>query len=265
MRHTSYFWGAILLLAGILLLLQNLGLLAVDFWQILWPAVIILGGAWLLWGATRGRKTLPSESFRVPLDGAEKLRLDLHYGAGRLHLEPGSPAVSALEGTFEGGVEHEVRRQGAAIVVDLRVPTDRMLDFVPWGTDHGLDWAVLLSESPDIELNVDAGASENRLDLERLHVSRLTFKTGASATYIRFSERPENAQAEISLGAASAELTIPAGVSASIRIKSGLSGIKVDERRFPKRGEVYESVDFESAPHRLTLGVESGVGSVEIM
>jgi hypothetical protein len=265
MRRASTFWGAILLLAGALILLENLGLLAVDFWQLLWPGVIILFGIWFLWGATLGRKTLPAEAFQVPLEGADKLRLALHYGAGKLRVGPGGPSGTALDGSFEGGVEHRLDRNGTALDVDLRVPEDEVLNFIPWGSDHGLDWDIRLNDRVEVELNVEAGASENRLDLEQLNVSRLTFKTGASATKIRFSEVPQNAKAEISLGAASAELSIPSGVSASIRIKSGLSGIKIDQRRFPRRGESYESDDFVSAAHRLTLSVEAGVGSVEIM
>jgi hypothetical protein len=265
MRRTSYFWGAILILAGGLLMLENLGLLAVSVWQILWPAVIILAGLWFLWGTTIGRRAVPVETYQAPTDGAERLRLAIHYGAGKLRLGPGASSGNAFDGSFRGGVDHKLQRDGTLLDVDLSVPTDDFLDIIPWGTDHGLDWDLRLSESLDIELTVDAGASENTIDLRKLTVSRLTFKTGASDTRIQFSERPANALAEVSLGAASAELTIPVGVAASIRIKSGLTGINVDQRRFPRRGEAYESADFASADHRLTLQIEAGVGSVRIM
>jgi len=264
MRRGRTFWGAVLLLVGTLLLLENLGILTVDVWQVLWPSLIILFGMWFLLRSTTGPKSLPIETFQVPLDGASKLHLALHYGAGRLHVGPGSSAEAALEGTFEGGLDHEVNRRDTDLHVDLRVPTDDVLDLIPWGADHGLDWDLKLSDGVEVELSVDAGASENRLDLGGLNVSRLAFKTGASDTRIRFSERPENAQAEISLGAASAKLTIPDNVAASVRINSGLSGIKIDEHRFPRQGETYESPSFASAAQRLTIRIEAGVGSVEI-
>ncbi len=265
MRRGSTFWGAILLLAGALLLMQNMGILTIDIWQILWPSVIILFGLWFLLRSTTGPKSLPVESFQVPLEGASKLRLALHFGAGKLHIGPGSSSADALEGIFEGGLDHDVSRQGADLKADLRVPTDDLLDLIPWGAQTGLNWDLKLSDALEVELTVEAGASGNNLNLTGLNVPKLTFKTGASDTRIRFSDRAENAQAEISLGAASAKLTIPENVSASIQIKSGISGIKVDERRFPRQGDAFQSPDFESAAHRLTLHVEAGVGSVDII
>ncbi len=265
MRRGSTFWGAILLLVGALLLLQNLGYLTVNVWQILWPSVIILFGVWFLLRSTAGSKALPTEAFQLPLEGASRLHLAVHFGAGRLHIGPGGSSASALEGKFEGGLDKDVDRNGTNLDVDLRVPTDDVIDLIPWGTDHGLDWDVKLSDAIEVTLSVDAGASENNLDLKGLNVSKLTFKTGASDTRIRFSEQPENAVADIGLGAASAKLTIPEGVSASIEVKSGLSGIKVDEGRFPRQGDVYQSPDFGSASHRLSLHIEAGVGSIEIM
>jgi len=265
MRRGSTFWGAVLLVAGALLLMQNMGILTINVWQILWPIVIILFGLWFLLRSTTGPKSIPVESFQVPLEGASRLRLTLHFGAGRLHLGRGSSPADAVGGTFQGGLLHDVSRQGADLKVDLRVPTDDVLDLIPWGANTGLNWDLGLSDSVEVELSIEAGASENHVDLTGLNVPKLTFKTGASDTRILFSERAENAQAEISLGAASAKLTVPQAVSASIRIKSGLTGIKIDEHRFPRQGDTYQSPDFGTAAHRLTMRVEAGVGSVEIL
>jgi hypothetical protein len=265
MRRTSTFWGAIFLLAGALLLLENLGVLSIDAWQIPWPVAIILFGIWVLWRAATGPTAAPASTLEIPLDGAETLHLALHHGAGRLRLGGGAAQVMAVAGEFEGGVEHDTRMQGTALDVDLRVPTDNVLDLIPWGSGHGLGWDVRLNEAVRIELTLESGASENRLDLEGLNVSRLTLKTGASDTRIRFSERPESATAEVNLGAAAAELAIPASVSASIRVKSGLTEIKIDESRFPRSGDTYQSPDFASAAHRLSLTIEAGVGSIEIV
>lgn len=264
MRRSSTFWGAVLLLAGALLLMQNMGILTIDVWQILWPSAIILFGLWYLLRSTTGPKSLPVESFQVPREGASKLVLDIHFGAGRLHIGPGSSPDDALQGTFEGGLDHDISRKDTELKADLRVPTDDVLDLIPWGAHTGLTWDLKLSDALDLELMVEAGASENNLDLTGLNVPKLVFKTGASDTRIRFSDRAEDARAEINLGAASAKLTIPENVSANIQIKSGLSGIRVDENRFPRQGDAYQSPDFGSAAHRLTLHVEAGVGSVEI-
>ncbi|MEK7139194.1 MAG: DUF5668 domain-containing protein [Patescibacteria group bacterium] len=42
------FFGALLMLVGLVLLAQNVGLLPQDFWSVLWPAVLIALGVSLL-------------------------------------------------------------------------------------------------------------------------------------------------------------------------------------------------------------------------
>lgn len=265
MRRGSTFWGAILLLVGTLLLLENLGILSINVWQLFWPIAIIIFGVWFIWRSSTAPKSRQVDSFELPLEGSDRLNLTVHYGAGRLRIGGDCSSSMALEGTFEGGLDRDVNRRGADLDVDLRVPTDDVLDMIPWGTHSGLNWDLKLSDAVEVDLTVDAGASENTLDLAGLNVSNLTFKTGASDTRIHFSDRAEHAQAHLGLGAASAKLTIPENVSASIEVKSGLTEIRVDQDRFPRSGDVYQSADFGSASHRLTLHVEAGVGSVEIM
>ena len=65
MRRGSTFWGAVLLVAGALLLMQNMGILTINVWQILWPIVIILFGLWFLLRVTGDGKSGGSDSVAV--------------------------------------------------------------------------------------------------------------------------------------------------------------------------------------------------------
>ena len=86
MRHGTIFWGAILVLAGILLLADNLGLLGkINIWGLLWPLLLIFMGVWIILGRTL-RKPVRIEPGNVPLGDAEKARVRLQHGAGRLNL-----------------------------------------------------------------------------------------------------------------------------------------------------------------------------------
>jgi hypothetical protein len=57
---------------------------------------------------------------------------------------------------------------------------------------------------------------------------------------------------------------VPSGVAARIRIRGGLAGIKVDQNRFPRMGDTYQSADYDTAPNKVDVDIETGVGSVEI-
>jgi len=49
-----------------------------------------------------------------------------------------------------------------------------------------------------------------------------------------------------------------------IRIESGLSGITIDEKRFPHSGSHYISPDFAAAANKVEINIETGVSSVTI-
>jgi len=72
-------------------------------------------------------------------------------------------------------------------------------------------------------------------------------------------------RARLKSGAAHLFVRVPQDVAASIRIKSGLSGVNVDTSRFPMvEQNMYRSPDFDMAPHRVEIEAETGVGSLEI-
>jgi len=59
-------------------------------------------------------------------------------------------------------------------------------------------------------------------------------------------------------------MRVPSGVAARIRASGGLAEIHVDRGRFPRAGGVYQSADYDTAPNRVDIDVEAGVGSVNI-
>lgn len=54
-NSSQVFFAALLIVLGIVLLLGNLGLLALN-WNLLWPVILILFGLWLIWRAFRPRQ-----------------------------------------------------------------------------------------------------------------------------------------------------------------------------------------------------------------
>lgn len=59
-RRNGLFWGSILILAGVLLLLNNLGYLG-GFWRFFWPLLLILLGLWMGWAVIRQHPSEPRE------------------------------------------------------------------------------------------------------------------------------------------------------------------------------------------------------------
>jgi hypothetical protein len=272
MRRNEAFWGAVLLIAGTLFLLDNLNILErlglpdVNLWGLLWPLFLIALGVSFLLGRTAGRG-VTRENASIPLEGAREAEISLRHGAGRLSIRTGTAGADLLSGTFTGGLEHSSRLDGQRLAVQMRVPGGIGSIFSwpwNWGASGGIGWDVNLNPEIPLDLALNTGAGETLLDLRDLQVRAISLETGASATELTLPAAAGLTQVRIKSGVSSVKVRVPDGVAARIRTTGGLSSTEVDTLRFPQRGGFYESLDFETAENRAEIDVEMGVGSVEI-
>jgi hypothetical protein len=267
MRRGATFWAVILIVAGTLLLLSNLGIINVNVWGVIWPLLLIALGLFVLWGAFFGRSSVEAEEATIPLEGATQARIRVNHGAGRLHVEGGAGSSELLTGTFGGGLTQRVRRDGDRLDVEMRLPADVFPSFVfpwMWGTRNSLDWSFSLNGDIPLALRFETGAGEANLDLSGLLVTELRLETGASSTDITLPANAGYTKAKINAGAASAILRVPPGVAARIRASGGLASISVDRDRFPRQAGVYQSPDYETASNKVDLTIDTGVGSISV-
>lgn len=263
MRRESYFWGLFLVLLGILLLLDNLNILPADVnaWGLFWPIVLVaMGVRVLLPFVVKPGVRSAGEVLAIPLEAARSARIKVRHGAGELRIQPGAAAGSLLDGSFEGGVLHSVRRVGDSAEVELRLP-DVQFNWI--GDTHSLNWNIALSPEIPLALDLEVGASRNLLDLRGLRVNELQLSTGASDSEITLPEQGQ-VRAKVRSGAASVNVHIPQGVAARINARGGLAGISVDSTRFPRYNGLNQSPDYETAENRVELDIETGVGSVTV-
>jgi hypothetical protein len=260
MRRSALFWGTLLIFGGGLLLLDNLGVITVDVWGILWPTLLIAWGLSLL---VRSTSHKPSRTNRahVPLEGARHARLVLEHGAGRLEVNGGAEPGTLMDGVFSGGVNLDTHRAGD--LVEARLSADRM--GMPFGLDpHGYHWTLALNEQTPLNLEVKGGANEVRLNLSDLLVTDLRLSSGASSTEVWLPRQAGLTQVSVGTGVSSVEMRVPESAAARIRIESGLASIDINQARFPHHGGVYESPDFATAENKIEIRVSTGVASIKI-
>jgi hypothetical protein len=262
MRRGTFFWGFLLIVLGLVLLLDNLGLLGnIDVWNLLWPFFLIALGAWILLG-TIFRRAPETEHASIPLEGAQSARVRVRHGAGRLEVNAGTGMGLLAEGDFTGGLDYKSQLQGNMLEVKMR-PPQQIFPFT-WSPGTTLDWSFSLTRDIPLTLVYETGASENRLNLRELRLTELRLKTGASSTTIDLPANAGFTRVYVESGAASVNITVPDGVAARIQTKGGLSSIQVDTNRFPQMGGVYQSADYEMAANKVEMDIQMGVGSVNI-
>ncbi|MBI3764521.1 MAG: hypothetical protein HY260_21990 [Chloroflexi bacterium] len=271
---SRFFWPIFLIVAGVLFMLDNFGLLPGSAWGWIWPLLLVSVGVNLLLRWNRRRPAATGSPLwsggavndSLPLDGATSAQIVLRHGAGRLTVRAGGDPAVLFAGTFDGGLDKQVYRSGDRIEVTLRSDPP---GWGPWMWPGefgrgGLDWEMSLNPNISLSLSLETGASNCDLDLSALRVTDLALKTGASATDITLPAQAGFTRVRIAAGAAAVRVKVPDGVAARIRGRMGLGALNVDQSRFSRRDGTYESSGFESATNRAELEIDGGVGEVSV-
>ena len=264
MRRSYLFWGIIIIVAGFLFLLDNLNILPVSAWALIWPAALIILGLWFLFGRTLFARNQVESHLAIPLEGASQAILRIDHGAGKLAIDPHSSPDQLLKGDFSGGVEHEVTRDGNQAKVRLSATPEFFWSF-PWGTTGGFSWQIYLNPEVPFDLTLKTGASETRLNLTDLKITNLFLDTGASSTSISMPAHAGYTKATVHAGAASVDIRFPQNVAGLLHIQTGLAGININNTRFVQNGNTYKSPDYDMATDKVELNVEAGVGRISIL
>ncbi|HEY7522529.1 MAG TPA: hypothetical protein VH720_02585 [Candidatus Limnocylindrales bacterium] len=224
-----------------------------------WPWALVIVGAWFLLGAVWPWGPRHAETVVVPLAGAGEGNIRIKFGAGGLTSHVAAPG-NLVDGSFRGGALHRNRGGGR---VELEQDWGWGFGWFGW-MGRGSDWDLGLSGEVPLTLRLDTGASRVRLDLVDLQVRNLELHTGASDTIVRLPRSAGVTSVRAEAGAASLTLEVPTGVAARIRSRMGLGSTDVDEARFPRAGDGYESADYATATNRVDIDVQGGVGTFRV-
>lgn len=300
-RHGgSLIFPIVLIVAGLILLLNNLGIVPWSVWLSLaqlWPALLILLGIDLLLGrrhpgfgaaiavtmlvlvvgvalvgtARAGNASTVEKTESVPLNGATSGTVVVNLGAGQL-------AISSLPSNSSNLLQLTAQLSSGA---SLPPPTTRVENGAEtatidikgnapnWGflgsTSHGgADTTLLLNPRVPQTLRVNLGAGSGNLDLSSVPVHDLAVNLGAGQATIRFPASAGATTAQISGGAAGQlTLVIPPGVGAAIHTTDGLVNLKVSNR-FQAVSDGYQTADYGTAANRVDITLHVGVGQIDV-
>jgi hypothetical protein len=255
----SLTWPVVWIGVGIVLLLSTTGQLAAGPGELIaeyWPWLLVGLGIWFLIGAFIPGGRPPDETLAIPLRDVSGATVRVRFGAGTLDSTVAAPG-HLVDGRFLGGVLHRDLGNG---IVELEQDTSYGM---PW-LHRESTWTLGLTREIPLDLKVEGGASRTRLDLRETKVRRLELKTGASETTVMLPRAAGFTDVKTDAGAASVTFTVPAGVAARVHGNVALGRITVDEARFPRFGNDYQSTDYGSATNRVDLEINGGVGSIRV-
>jgi len=255
-RPWQLFWGGVLVLAGILFLLNTMGVLSFSVWGVLWPLFLIIAGVFILlgfnsrwWGAGEAERVM------LPLEGAERASIHVEGTAGVFTLKAASEETpnALVVGDFYGGVEFKTSHHQGELVVRMKPPAF-----------SGGNWEFGIKKGIPVRLKLDGGAGPAELDLTDLHVTELKTDGRAGPLTIHMPAQVPYLKAKIDGGLGPITITMPEGVAARISYSSGLGSQQVAGRYMLVGENTYESPDFATSERKIEMKIDGGIGGFTV-
>jgi len=223
--------------------------------------VLIAVGAALVLGSVGGRVSRGERLLEIAASGAASARISIEYGAGKLRLgalEPDSDMLCRGWVSADAADRLEMSGGRAELSIDHRSGT-----WIPVVAGGSHDWSLDLTPRIPIDLAIRTGASRCDVDLRDLRVADFHLETGASDTHVALP-RSGMVHVRVEAGAAAVRIDVPDGVAARIRSDRGLASLDVDEGRFPRRNDEFESDGYSTAESRADIVIKGGLGSFRV-
>ena len=267
-------WPVLLVLAGIELLLAH---------RIPWLVLACLAAVVLILGAfavnanvgTRVTGTTTTQQADTDLGGATQAAVTIRFGAGQLSIgplvQPRPNQLASMTYTGPPGLAPQATYSaagGGLGRLDYQVSGRPGPGFIPFASGQSSNARMEVNLAPEVpitSLNVQTGATEAHLDLSSLRVSSIDMSVGAATVTVRLPENAGVTAMHVSGGASTLTLEIPQGVAARIQHHGGLSTLNIDQNRFPSAGEgLYRSADYDTAPNKVDITLETGVTTIQV-
>jgi hypothetical protein len=266
----------VLILVGVLLLLQNLGLVSAEIWSNLgrlWPLLLVLVGlevllgrylgGWTMLGimllalvgagiwatATAGSVTQASDTRTLDqsLDGATSANVAVSFGAGHLSLsslpsgDPDQLGSVTVQGpaNVEPTVHYEVQNGVGQLQYGVSGRNGFASSALPMLAGRSAPsprMSVALTPSVPLTVTVRTGAADAQLDFSQLRASELDVSVGASAAQLTLPANAGSTTAHVKGGLTALTLVVPPGVAAQVHYRGGLNALDIDQTRFPAVG-----------------------------
>lgn len=205
---------------------------------------------------------LQEETRTVQLGEADMARIDLDMGAGEFRVQGG--AEELFEGIFTYNVEKWKPK------VEYRIFGKKGHLTVSQGSTKGIPaghgknhWDIYLNEDVPIELVIDFGAGEGKLDLRGMDLILVEINMGVGDLTVDLSgDHEKNLDVEIDGGVGSATVYLPRDIGVRVSVDKGIGS--VDARNFKKQGSFYSNSAYGKTDITINVEIDAGIGSIDL-
>jgi hypothetical protein len=302
-RRPSLFWPILLIGIGLILLLNNAGVLPGSPWAVLWqfwPVLLIVIGVDILFGRSATGRIISAILALLVVVGAIALMASSSPTApdflgflpgfqigGELKTTHIEYPVSDIQSTdvrigFSTGENDLYALSDSTNLIEADLSYYGELDVsysesgghaeLEIGVQRGFavgafqpseNWEVGLNPRVTYDLGLSFGVGESNIDLSRLELSGGEINVGVGRTEVRL---PDSGRFTLAVHGGVGELRIiaPRDIALRAEVDTGIGSFNNNSRMRSVGDNVYETEGFATAEDAITLIVDVGVGSVTI-
>jgi len=212
------------------------------------------------WGPPGPSRT---ETRSVELDNSELVRAELKMGAGELRVRGGSSKLMDAEFTFNRPVMRpSVHYDSSGFRGHLMV--EEPSGHRGHNVNSNYRWDLRFNDDKPLDLIVNFGAGEGRLDVGDLKLRSLEIHMGVGELRVDLRGMPKN-DYDVSIhgGIGEATIYLPEGVGIVAEAHGGIGGINA--RGLEKRDGRYVNDSYGHAKTTVRLDVHGGIGSINLV
>lgn len=290
-HYRSFFWPALLILAGVIALMVNIGAIPSDrLYQLLdlWPLILIVIGLELIVrhsvrglagdvaaalivllavaGAVGYVAAAPNPYATRTMDASgsvgalNQAALEINVGAATIDMSAGDLGADLYRAHIEySGPTPQIDFDQASGRLKISQPNDGFLG------NRKFRLALQLNAGVPWTVTENSGAATGTLDFSGVRIASLKVNTGASHEEITLGPLSGTVPVDINGGALTVRVHRPGGVEASVRVSGGAVNLNADGRSFHAIGNVgFETDGYAGANDRYRITVNGGACTVTL-
>lgn len=205
---------------------------------------------------------LREETQTIQLGEAKSVDMELEMGMGEMEIQGGARQL------MEGNFTFNVKRWEPKVV--YRVIGDRGMLSVNQGKTSGIPigdlenrWDISLSNDVPLDLEIDFGAGDGKLDLRGIILNSLEIDMGVGELTLELSgERDRDLDVTIDGGIGSGTIYLPEDISVRVEIDGGIGS--VNAAWMNKEGNVYTNDAYGKTAISIDIKIDAGIGSIDL-
>jgi len=202
----------------------------------------------------------------MSLDGARQGELKVTLGAGKLLLHGGAPPDTFMQATvFSKSPEWQPAFSRSMNGSNLQVAMiDKGHKAKEWfAVDSPNKWEISVTDAVPLDIDINVGAGDSRLDLGALNLSTLAVKNGAGDARIDLAGyHGDRFDATIENGVGDLTLRVPKDSNTKIEVQNGVGDI-ADNGLIRENGS-FTTPGYSPSRPVNTIHIKQGIGSISL-